>query len=93
MNTMRISLTINGASTGPHEIPVTLPMIDYLHEYCGLTGTKFGCGIGACRACVIIQDHDDGTSETRQYRPASLPRPISTAKRCARSRVTRWMAD
>lgn len=64
MNTMRIALTINGVPTGPHQIPETLPMIDYLHEYCGLTGTKFGCGIGACRACAIIQDHDDGTSET-----------------------------
>ena len=63
MNTVRISLTINGVATGPHEIPAALPMIDYLHEYCGLTGTKFGCGIGACRACVIIWDHDDGTSE------------------------------
>ncbi|HEY7297371.1 MAG TPA: (2Fe-2S)-binding protein [Xanthobacteraceae bacterium] len=64
MNTARISVTINGTPTGPHEIPDVLPMIDYLHEYCGLTGTKFGCGIGACRACVIIQDNDDGTSRT-----------------------------
>jgi aerobic-type carbon monoxide dehydrogenase small subunit (CoxS/CutS family) len=63
MNTVRISLTVNGVTTGPHEIPDDLRMIDYLHEYCGLTGTKFGCGIGACRACVIIWDHDDGTSE------------------------------
>jgi aerobic-type carbon monoxide dehydrogenase small subunit (CoxS/CutS family) len=64
MNTARISLTINGLPTGPHEVPETLPMIDYLHEYCGLTGTKFGCGIGACRACVIIRDNADGSSET-----------------------------
>jgi len=63
MNTVRISLIVNGVATGAHEIPEALPMIDYLHEYCGLTGTKFGCGIGACRACVIIRDHDDGTSE------------------------------
>jgi aerobic-type carbon monoxide dehydrogenase small subunit (CoxS/CutS family) len=64
VNTARISVTINGAPTGPYEIPDALMMIDYLHEYCGLTGTKFGCGIGACRACVIIQDYDDGTSRT-----------------------------
>ena len=38
MNTVRVSLTINGLPTGPHEVPETLPMIDYLHEYCGLTG-------------------------------------------------------
>jgi len=40
MNTVRISLTVNGVATGPHEIPDDLRMIDYLHEYCGLTGTK-----------------------------------------------------
>jgi aerobic-type carbon monoxide dehydrogenase small subunit (CoxS/CutS family) len=64
MSTVRISITINGVATGPHEITQSLPMIDYLHEYCGLTGTKFGCGIGACRACVIIRDNADGSSET-----------------------------
>jgi aerobic-type carbon monoxide dehydrogenase small subunit (CoxS/CutS family) len=63
MNTVRISLTINGAPMGAHEVPEMLSMIDYLHEYCGLTGTKFGCGIGACRACVVILDHPDGAGE------------------------------
>lgn len=61
MKAVDVSLTINGAATGPHQVPEALSMIDYLHEYCGLSGTKFGCGIGACRACVIIVDHDDGT--------------------------------
>jgi len=63
MNAVRLGMTINGAPAGPHEVPQTLSMIDYLHEYCGLSGTKFGCGIGACRACVVILDHPDGTSE------------------------------
>jgi len=80
MKTARISLTINGAPMGPHEIPETLSMIDYLHEYCGLTGTKFGCGIGACRACVIIQDRDDGTSE-------AVPTCIATAMDFAGKKV------
>jgi len=80
MNTARISLTINGAPMGPHEIPETLSMIDYLHEYCGLTGTKFGCGIGACRACVIIHDRDDGTSE-------AVPTCIATAMDFAGKKV------
>jgi xanthine dehydrogenase YagT iron-sulfur-binding subunit len=62
VNTALISVTINGSLTGPHKVPQSLTMIDYLHEYCGLTGTKFGCGIGACKACVIILDNDDGTS-------------------------------
>ncbi len=32
-------------------------MNDYLREYLNLTGTKFGCGIGACSACVVILDN------------------------------------
>ena len=39
-------------------------MNDYLREYLNLTGTKFGCGVGACSACVVILDNADGTSST-----------------------------
>jgi xanthine dehydrogenase YagT iron-sulfur-binding subunit len=38
-------------------------MIDVLHEMLGLTGSRLGCGIGICHACVVIWDRDDGTSE------------------------------
>lgn len=62
----RISLTVNGAPTGPHDVPDALSMVDYLNEYIGLTGTKFCCGIGVCHACVVVVDNDDGTSETRR---------------------------
>jgi aerobic-type carbon monoxide dehydrogenase small subunit (CoxS/CutS family) len=62
VNRTSVSMTINGAPVGPHEIPESLSMLDYLHEYCGLTGTKFGCGIGTCRACVVILDHENGAS-------------------------------
>ena len=64
MKTLTISLTVNGHPVGPHEIPQGLSMNDYLREYLNLTGTKFGCGIGMCSACVVILDHPDGTSET-----------------------------
>lgn len=62
MDMVEISLTVNGRKTGPHTIPAGLAMVDYLHEYLGLTGTKFGCGIGVCHACVVIVDEPDGTS-------------------------------
>jgi aerobic-type carbon monoxide dehydrogenase small subunit (CoxS/CutS family) len=64
MKTMKISLTVNGQKTGPHTVPAGLAMIDFLHDYLGLTGTKFGCGIGVCHACVVIVDDPDGTSRT-----------------------------
>jgi aerobic-type carbon monoxide dehydrogenase small subunit (CoxS/CutS family) len=58
-----ISLTINGASQGPIPVPEGLMMVDFLHEYVELTGSRLGCGQGVCHACVIILDHTDGTSE------------------------------
>jgi aerobic-type carbon monoxide dehydrogenase small subunit (CoxS/CutS family) len=64
VETVQISVTVNGRQTGPHTIPAGLAMIDFLHEYLGLTGTKFGCGIGVCLACVVIVDEPDGTSRT-----------------------------
>ena len=64
MKTVSVSMWVNGAAVGPHEVPEGLSMNDYLREYLNLTGTKFGCGIGACSACVVILDNADGTSGT-----------------------------
>jgi aerobic-type carbon monoxide dehydrogenase small subunit (CoxS/CutS family) len=64
MKTVSIAMMVNGAKVGPHEVPEGLSMNDYLREYLNLTGTKFGCGIGACSACVVILDNADGTSST-----------------------------
>lgn len=49
-------LTINGQ---PHEFsgdPQT-PLLWYLRDELGLTGTKFGCGIATCGSCTV---HVDG---------------------------------
>jgi xanthine dehydrogenase YagT iron-sulfur-binding subunit len=64
MKTHPISLTVNGRAVGPIEIPEGLSMNDFLREYLNLTGTKFGCGVGACSACVVVVDNADGTSNT-----------------------------
>jgi aerobic-type carbon monoxide dehydrogenase small subunit (CoxS/CutS family) len=58
-----LSLTINGKAVGPLQVPEGLMMIDFLHEYVALTGSRLGCGQGVCRACVAILDNPDGTSE------------------------------
>jgi aerobic-type carbon monoxide dehydrogenase small subunit (CoxS/CutS family) len=58
-----LSMTINGNQVGPMDVPAGLSMIDFLHEYLGLTGSRLGCGQGICHACVVIVDKSDGTSE------------------------------
>ena len=42
----------------------TLSMNDFLREYLGMTGTKFGCGAAQCLSCAVIIDNPDGTSHT-----------------------------
>ena len=64
MKTLSVIMRVNGVMVGPHEVPEGLSMNDYLREYLNLTGTKFGCGIGACSACVVLLDDADGTSRT-----------------------------
>ncbi|KWI45226.1 (2Fe-2S)-binding protein [Burkholderia pseudomultivorans] len=58
-----LSVKINGKSVGPMQVPEGLMMIEFLHEYAGLTGSRLGCGQGICHACVVIVDQPDGTSE------------------------------
>src|SRR5215207_419785 len=59
-----MNVTINGKAYGPFEVRDELSMNDFLREYLGLTGTKFGCGMAQCLSCVVIIDNPDGTSET-----------------------------
>jgi isoquinoline 1-oxidoreductase alpha subunit len=33
-----------------------MPLLWYVRDVLGLTGTKFGCGIGACGACTVHLD-------------------------------------
>ncbi|OEZ62451.1 MULTISPECIES: (2Fe-2S)-binding protein [unclassified Duganella] len=61
--TKPITLTINGKQAGPVQVPEGVMMIDFLHEYLDLTGSRLGCGQGVCHACVVILDKADGTSE------------------------------
>jgi len=47
-----ISFTLNGTRVETDADPDTLLLI-YLREEAGLTGTKYGCGVAMCGACMI----------------------------------------
>ena len=53
---MAISLSINGVSHSVDIEPET-PLLWVLRDEIGLTGTKFGCGVSRCGACMV---HVDG---------------------------------
>ncbi len=49
---MAYSLTVNGK---PREVDVAAgtPLLWVLRDTLGMTGTKFGCGVGSCGACTV----------------------------------------
>ncbi len=59
-----LTVTINGRAYGPREVRDDLTMNDFLREYLGLTGTKFGCGVAQCLSCAVIIDGPDGSYTT-----------------------------
>ena len=65
-------LTINGK---PHDLAVEddMPLLWAIREAAGLTGTKFGCGMGLCGACTV---HLDGAA----IRSCSVPVSFAAGK-------------
>jgi isoquinoline 1-oxidoreductase alpha subunit len=47
-----IQLKVNGADQSFSGTP-EMPLLWYLRDVLGLTGSKFGCGIGLCGACTV----------------------------------------
>jgi isoquinoline 1-oxidoreductase subunit alpha len=45
-----------------------MPLLWYLRDHAGLTGTKFGCGIGACGACTV---HVEGAAQRSCMTPVA----------------------
>ena len=61
----RYSLEVNGQAVQVDVAP-DVPLLWVLRDVLGLTGTKFGCGVGQCGACTV---HVDGAA----VRSCSVP--------------------
>jgi isoquinoline 1-oxidoreductase subunit alpha len=51
-----VTLTVNGTERRFDGDP-SMPLLWYLRDVLGLTGTKYGCGVAVCGACTV---HVDG---------------------------------
>lgn len=54
----RYSLTVNGKAVTV-EAPADLPLLWVLRDNLGITGPKYGCGVGVCRACTSHLDGEE----------------------------------
>jgi isoquinoline 1-oxidoreductase alpha subunit len=62
-----IQLRVNGVDRSFDGDP-KMPLLWYLRDVLGLTGTKFGCGVGLCGACTV---HKNGEAIRACIRPMS----------------------
>jgi len=67
------NLNINGRKYTVDVDPDT-PLLWVIREQVGLTGTKYGCGIGACGACTVLY-------EGQAMRSCSLPVSAAEGKK------------
>jgi isoquinoline 1-oxidoreductase alpha subunit len=92
----RFTFVVNG-ETRTVDAPAAMPLLWVLRDRLGLTGTKFGCGVGVCGTCTV---HLDGKAERSCQTPVSelAGRRVTTIEglhRGAAGRAVReaWIAE
>lgn len=59
-----VQFYVNGKVATAQADDADMALVDYLHERKNLTGTKFCCGIGVCRACTVgVRNQQDAPLE------------------------------
>ena len=88
-----IALEING-KTYQVDVGPEVPLLWVIREHLKLTGTKFGCGIGACGSCTV---HIDGKAERSCQTPvaSAAGKKITTIEGLAESHpvVRAWIKE
>ncbi|MCF2506108.1 (2Fe-2S)-binding protein [Dyadobacter sp. CY107] len=51
----KIKIQINSSTYQP-DVDPEMPLLWVIRDFVGLTGTKYGCGIGQCGACTVHLD-------------------------------------
>ena len=59
---MKVAFTLNGDPVEVHLKHDDRTLVDVLREDLHMTGTKHGCGIGACGTCTVIIDGEPAAS-------------------------------
>ena len=91
----RHTLLVNG-DRYDIEVEADTPLLWVLRDTLGLTGTKFGCGVGACGACTV---HIDGAAARSCQLPvmAAVGKSITTIEGLAGARDRRlqeaWLLE
>jgi aerobic-type carbon monoxide dehydrogenase small subunit (CoxS/CutS family) len=70
----RFALTVNGRQRDVEAADPDIPLLWVLRDRLGLTGTKFGCGMGVCGACTVLESG-------RAVQACQIPISLAAGKR------------
>ena len=62
---MAIALTVNGNARSV-DVPGTTTLLEVLRNHLGLMGTRYGCGLEQCGACMVLVDGQPAYACTRE---------------------------
>lgn len=72
------TITVNGQRRSV-TAPADMPLLWVLRDKLGLTGVRYGCGVGVCRACTILIGDDAFTACTFPF-AAMGEQPVTTVE-------------
>jgi aerobic-type carbon monoxide dehydrogenase small subunit (CoxS/CutS family) len=81
---MQIALRINGSAHAV-DVPRSATLLSVLRDDLGMTGTRYGCGIGRCGACFVIANAGGGAPGSEATAVASC---LITAEQASRLEIT-----
>ena len=81
---MQVALRINGNERSV-DVPRSATLLEVLRDDLGMTGTRYGCGIGRCGACFVLADAGAGAPGGGATAVASC---LITAEQASRMEIT-----